>query len=737
MPNLWGFTELPNTKRVSDLDRGSPTGVGRRARQDDHTAASIRNLVLPIDFIGPSIDAIGAFDLPRGAEYTKLGGDKPEPSALLPPDVKLTDDQRSRLAAYLDRELSLCESERDPYIRKLARLKYKYRTEYPEHPKDWPIANASQITIPVIKTAVDTIEGRLFQTVAAAEPLARYKTEDEQFTDFAFDFEEFMRLYTVDYLDFTDTVLDPHVKETVILGTSVLEVTNWKDQKSMGVWDPSTSEYIKETLTCHSGPTIFHFPIEDFWIRPGYQDHQKAPWCGKELRLTWTELKDMAFSGELNKDFIARIARFQETHGDTSPIQNVDEYLEKFRPNYTELYHIFELAVRWDVDGDGLDEELILYYHKPSRTILRVKFNNFYKGRRPWIVTRYKLIPHRFYGEGLAEGLEHLQDEISTIHNQRIDNATIVNLRIILVAKLIQGMRPGDRLWSGKIVKVGNVKEDVGTLQMGEVYPSTVQNETIAQSYVHQLSGAGEAAMGQAQPVSRTTATAQMALLEELNRRFDKPLRNIRKTVREVHRHLSDLFMEQGTGGLADQWLGPVRGRRVEGFLQLPPELINRKLKVQVSATRSSNNREIEFQTQVAVMNLIIQQGQQMLALVQNIAPQATAMIAYELVKTIRPVFRKVMAYADAGDPDQAVAVLDVLERVLRPPEDMGGMAAARQAEMASMGAGGVPGVPGVGGGGPPGASQLAELERMVASAVQNGNGGGGVSVPATAGGRY
>lgn len=729
MPNPWGLPEVDGSNGGS---KSSINGPGRKAAQTSRGEQVNSHLVIPVDFIGPDIDVRS---LVGPDQFTKLQGDKALPSPLMPPEIDMSDEQLKQLALYLERELSLCEGERLPYIKKLARFKFKYRTEFPELAKNWPIANSSQITIPIIKTGVDTITGRLYQTVVAAEPIVRIKTDDEDFAEFVLDYEEFLKIYGEQIIDFEE-LLDPFITEVTMLGTGVLETTNWRDQKSIGRFDPATGQFHKETVVCHSGPTVFHFPIEDYWQRPTFQDPQKAPWCGKELRLSWGELKQMAFSGEIDPEQLVGIGMWDDKMADRPATVRADERVEKFKPNQQSSYTIYEICLRWDVDGDGLDEEIIVYYHRPSRRILRRKFNNFYGGRRPWTICHYKKIPHRLYGEGVAEMLEHLQEEISTIHNQRIDNATIANLRIILVARVIQGLRPGDRLWSGKVVKVGDVQKDVGTLQLGEIYPSTVQNESIAQSYVREVSGASETAMGQSQPVSRTTATAQMALLEELNRRFDKPLRNIRRCLKGVHAQLSDLFMEQGTGGLAIQWLGKVKGDRVERFLQLPPALLNKKIKLQISSTRSSNNKEVDFQTQIAVMQLVITHGQQMMDLTQMLAPQALGVVAHELLTTIRPIFRKVMAYAEAGDPDKALSILDVLTRILPAPENMGGMAGPQDPNAPAMVAGGGSGgTPGQGGGpvSPPttqsvaGMVQAPTLSRPPngASTVPTGQGGG------------
>jgi hypothetical protein len=644
---------------------------------------------MPVSVIGPEpIGTSGArvvVDAASHEQFTPFEGEKAKPAPMIPPEIKMSDEQLKRLALYLDHELTIASSERFEFINRLARFKEKYRTKFPEFPKDWPIANSSQIVIPVIKTAVHTLTARIYQTIMAAEPPASIRTEDPEYQDFAYDYEKFFEVYADERLDLPE-VLDGWVTELIKLGTGVLEVTTKLDRRAEMEYDTLEGKYKKRVAERFSGPIIYHIPLEDFWIRPAYQNPETAPWCGKEVRLSWSQIKDMALSGDLNPKHLDDIWKYSGS-GDLDVPKTVkkQEEIEKLRPTDRSTYSLFELTVRWDVDGCGNDEELMVYFHKPSRTILRRKFSGF--TRRPWRVGRFIPIEHWFYAEGMCEILEHLQEEISTIHNQRIDNATIANLRIILVARLLKGLRPGDRLWSGKVVRVQSVKEDVGTLQLGDVYPSTVANENISNQYVERVSGIGETATGTAQPVTRTTATAQLALLEELNRRFDKVVKGLRRTLRGVYRDTTDLFFKMGTGGLAEEWLGPVRGRRLEQFLMLPSDLLKRKVKIQITSTRSTINREVEFQSQLAVWNLLQQMWQQVLQTTQMLGPQAAAVIpllAHEFVKAVQPVMKKVMQYADAPDPEQAISVLSVLERILPAPEDMGGMGGAQASEDAN-----------------------------------------------------
>lgn len=640
--------------------------------------------VIDTEHLGPSGD-LSAGSTPASV-FKEQEGPEITPNPMVPPEVDMTDEGVEALVSYLDEQITLATNERQPWLDKLARLKEKLAAPFPTEPKNWPIQNASQIIIPIIKIAVDATATRLSQTVLAAEPLATIRTEDKD--DFivsaAHNYEKFLDIYSAERLDMREKV-DTWVLETVGLGTGITETTEFTDKRVMLVYNPDTQKYDQITKEIYNGPIFYNVPLEDWWIRPAYTEIAKAPWCGKSLRLTWGEIKGMAFAGELDPDQIDNIWQHKISLGDDGVVPKSvtdEEARADFEPSTRDQFRIFELAVQWDVAGLGVETELLVYYHHESRTLLRRKGG---KLPRPWEKAVFKKIPHWFYGEGLAEMLEHLQEEISTTHNQRIDNSTMANLQIILVKSLIAGLRPGDRLWTGKIVKVQNVKEDVGTLRLGEIYPSTVANENIAMQYVERLSAIGAAATGTAQPVSRTTATAQMALLEELNRRFDRTLKSLRGGLKRSYDRINISFMERGTGGLAEQWLGAGPGQQVEEFLRIPRDVLARKFKIQVIATRGTVNTEVELNTQLQVWNLLLNMWQQIRAEAVQLSPQMLPVLAHEMVKALRPVFKRILQLADAPDPDEAISVLALLEQILPAPQDFGGLQGSQEAEQSAL----------------------------------------------------
>ena len=103
-------------------------------------------------------------------------------------------------------------------------------------------------------------------------------------------------------------------------------------------------------------------------------------------------------------------------------------------------------------------------------------------------------------------------------------------------------------------------------------------------------------------------------------------------------------------------------------------------------------------------MNMVVQMGQQFIQLAQASGnPANVGIIAHELVGAIRDPWKKVMQYSDSTNVEEAMSVLNVLQRILPAPEDLGGMAGTEATANAQVAAGngrgpGNSGKPGAGG---------------------------------------
>ncbi|MCK7503210.1 MAG: hypothetical protein MZV70_03315 [Desulfobacterales bacterium] len=90
-------------------------------------------------------------------------------------------------------------------------------------------------------------------------------------------------------------------------------------------------------------------------------------------------------------------------------------------------FEIWEIWLRYDVDEDGEEDDVVITYHRASKTILRAIYNPFFIGFRPFVAFTYNPSEFQFDGRGLVEMLEKSQLEVDAIHNQRRDRATLLN----------------------------------------------------------------------------------------------------------------------------------------------------------------------------------------------------------------------------------------------------------------------------------------------------------------------
>ena len=131
---------------------------------------------------------------------------------------------------------------------------------------------------------------------------------------------------------------------------------------------------------------------------------------------------------------------------------------------------------RWDVDGDGLEEDVIWWIIEETRTLLKAKYLTeqypFLPPRRPFAHESFLPIPGRVLGISLLEEMESLHDLVKMNFDQMFDAGTITNAPFFFY-RASSAMRPETiRLWPGEGYPLGDPKNDV--------YFPTFQNATQA-----------------------------------------------------------------------------------------------------------------------------------------------------------------------------------------------------------------------------------------------------------------
>lgn len=178
---------------------------------------------------------------------------------------------------------------------------------------------------------------------------------------------------------------------------------------------------------------------------------------------------------------------------------------------------------RWDVNGDGLDEDVIVWVTLEGKKLCRARYlTEMYPGlppRRPLAEARFIPVDGQFYGIGLPELMEGVADLLHMLINQNIDHGEIANLPIMLyrassgIKPEVMRVRPGD--W----VPVDNPQTDALPVQ----FPHSDQTWSfnmisLIQQFAQQLIQIGPIQMGQVPQgkasALRTVGTT-MAILQQ------------------------------------------------------------------------------------------------------------------------------------------------------------------------------------------------------------------------------
>ena len=623
--------------------------------------------------------------IPRPVEQLKVLTEEPEeeseapqlqtPISAMIPSV-MWDPICEDVTMFVRDEIYRAQGERAEFEKKLARWKLVYDVPMPEGPKTFPFFGASNLTLPVVKEAVNTLAAQLVQATLTARP--RWVLQDlaEEWEPFIDEIETFLDIASDRDLDI-DTTAEPWIIEAAKYGTSVIEVGNEVLEKlNYRITSDGKGVYPQESVE-HDGPITYNMALEDFLIRFGESDLQKARWCGKRLRLNATSILDEERKGRFEEGTWEAIET-RRAEEDVPAPKKLQEEIEETRPISRLEYEFYEIWMSYNVTPKAPKPrmtEVVLYYSETLQKIVGRQFHPYWHGRRPFVKLGYFPVENRFYDQGLCEMLEQIQEAISGRFNQRSDNITLASLKLFLKRKGVRALQPGDPLYSGKILEVMDIHNDIKELSISEIYPSTVNEELMLREYGERLAGTNEVTAGSAQPVSRTTASAQLALLQEQAKRIDLTVRSIRKGLNKVGSMVIDLYFQFGTNGKGIAWMGQ-RGRTVEAVFRLPKRVVELGMAVKVQVPTSLQNRQVKRENSLAMFNLLTNLYQNMLPLAQGLAPDALPAVVSAMVSGAQKFLGDVLETFDVSDPEEALAGLTVLERLLPAAEDMGGLEA-------------------------------------------------------------
>jgi len=564
------------------------------------------------------------------------------------------------LTDYVRTEITQALNDRQRLEEVWAKYELAYKVEPEKQTKDFPFKGAANLVLPVIATDVDTVYSRLMGTLFAQENIWTCRALNSAMVPFAPRLQEFLQWAQNNELGVYDAVAD-WLLEVTKLGTGILKQRYTRQTRKVYQWRETdygiTQQHIM--LMTKNNPVLQHVALVDFLVPATATTITDAPWCAERLNLTWGQLQERIRAGIYQGG--QNIANWW-ARDRGSKLDQIKQAMDRFEPAYGDKFEVWECWLDYDIHGGGQPCAIVFTIHLPTMTVLRVDYNPFFNQEKPYSTARYLRQNKRFYGIGLAEMLFQFQEEISAMHNQRLDNATLANSSMFKARKNI-GIKQNEPVIPGRWFLLDNL-DDVQPMVMGQRYDSTVPYENMTLSYAGRRTGVNDYIMGNNEPnVGYAALGTNVMQHKEAGKRFDQVLRECRICMGESGTRIAELYQQFDQHGKEYLAMGAEDGELVHQILQFPLELIRNGVSIELTATSATANKEIEVRTNTLVMQMLMQFYQQIMqALSYVVNPQIPPPIqqaAAQMVRGGTVMMRRLLDNYGVQDIDNLVPALE------------------------------------------------------------------------------
>ena len=598
-------------------------------------------------------------------------------------------------------------------------------------PRNFPFKGASNIVVPLIQIMVDTFVNRAYAAIfAQREKVWSLSTEREDLDRAVKDVGRWINWAANDN-DFSIRLpAYDQMLEMAVVGSSVMAL-NWRTDVRWAYTNVSGKPRAQEVRYAR-GAFPEHIPREQILWDTNFLI-QEAPMVTRELRLRWTQLRNLA---ELNPAFNKEnVEAIQGRGGPDGPSQQVREAKEKEdgkTPSVmgdTNEHDIREVHLDWPMLGQlGFEKDLVVAPGKegmkvPSppivvtldrktRLILKVIAEPYFFPYKPFFDIFYRKRSGRGHSAGIAKKLEHMQRSMTTSLNQAHDARTRANAVWAKTKRrdmLNKPIDPSSMIYDPDMNSVEPFNlGSVGTFD-------DMRLMTAINTIAERQTGMSDPAMGREtrQGGHPSPATSTLALLEQSEIMQGTTRELIRSQYSRLGESIASLYQQFETNddGKLQRLLGDADAGRVEEFL-FPTDPISGSLMFDVTAMSNHNTPKAEMEKHILIsqMNqnywLMLIQG---LTFLEN--PQAGPLVKQGVMEAIRSSTKSHLKFLESGDIDDLERyVFSLAENERSGASDLR-EATGRATEIAQTrlgaqggGVGGPGGVPTNGAAGPPGA---------------------------------
>lgn len=586
-----------------------------------------------------------------------------------PRELKLDPDIEAALISYLNTEIMTCQAERSTWVQDLQNWQEDYWATPSSKEATFPYKGAANLIIPLTAIAVESVHAREMTTLFALKQFVTTQITDPTMQDLNYDLEKAIDhelVKGVDIYEFADEALLENKK----LGSCVGKVGYEKIIKTAMKLSPGGVEQEFQVIT-KQGPCANAVPLANFLMPFTAKDPQLAPWCGEEHLENAYTVKQLTESGFFKASTMDNLDQFYKGQGQqlsSSPYtDSVRRFQDQTPIQWPQEIGWHEIWLAFNIDGNdkGKEHEIVVHYHRPSQTFLSIRYNWYDDLRRPYRIGNYFPLEHRWAGIGIGKQNEQFQSEVTTQHRQRIDNATLANLRMFKVKQGI-GIGADEPLFPGKIWLLDEM-DDVQDLQMAEIYPSSYNNEQQAVIYSQQRSGVNELSLGMPQSGTPGTATSDLTRVQEFNRKFDYTFNNSKRFLTEI---VKDVLCAQSQFGFRDpryfQIIGE-NGPSIQQLLSQPCDLIRSEFLYSIELVSQSQNRIVDRNNYTQFAGMLTQYYTQMITLATQYMPQVVPIIVTKSMQAATEAMQQISDGFDIRGADRFLLPKQLIAALMGP----------------------------------------------------------------------
>ena len=592
------------------------------------------------------------------------------------------------IRVYLTAELSsvIHDQERKELMERVSRWK-RQREVRPEDPeKDFPWPGASNVEPVMMLTNSNAAYSIIKRALSAKKPffstdpskkLAKIARAVENLMDVVVEGKE--------YMDIRRRNRDI-AHNLSLIGTQFVRVPWIVDKWAYKRRDEATGELVHEQITRKDCPDLIPVEIGDLFTRTEWTDLQRAPWVAVRHWLMEHELKQRKSQGVYeNVDDVIERGQQPLPEWRVEELEGAGLTMRSDIPE--DLYDIYEVYLFHDIDGDGLDEDVKVWFDLWSGKILRWELNQYPKR------DLYRLVfierPGQLYGMGVGWILEGYQDAVYATMHMRLDGTKLSAFQMY-VTSTSSNIGPNEEFFPLKNIRVNTPKEDFFAVKFPDIGPGTLQAEMILKEDASRAVGISEAQMGFSDQTIRTRATASgtMFKAQQNSALMDTILESIENTYSDIGQMiLLHLVSHPDRTRVFAASLDDEDQELVEELLSMPKEQLMTNIKVNIKSTEQEKTEDARRQQMMTMVQLYTMYGQQVFQLLPMIfgqeaqVPPEIKEVAAQFYVGSTKMMQKLFTLLEQPDSDDYlpyVKHLDMMLDMLEGQKDQQ-LAAARQ----------------------------------------------------------